>query len=132
MSLRQAPYRSVIIACARALMAASCSAAVRPSGGVSATLPESCCFRPATRTMKNSSRLEATMATNFSRSTSGTLGSRASSSTRSLNPSHESSRLMNSFAAAGSLTTGGLPTTGLRWRRATGAQSSARLVLQAV
>ena len=32
---------------------------------------------------------------------------------------------MNSFAAAGSVTAGGLPTTGLRWRRATGAESSA-------
>ena len=41
-----------------ALIAASCSAAVRPSGGVSATLPDSCCFSPATRTMKNSSRFE--------------------------------------------------------------------------
>src|SRR5215471_670138 len=106
-------------------MAASCSAGVRPSGGVSTTLPESCCLRPATRTMKNSSRFEATMEQNFSRSPSGTVGSRASSSTRSLKPSQDTSRLMNSFAAAGSLTTGGLPTTGFRARRATGGESSA-------
>ena len=105
MSSRQVRYSSATIACARVLIGGSCSAAVSPSGGVSATLPDSCCLRPATRTMKNSSRFDATMATNFSRSARGTLGSRASSSTRSLNPSHESSRLMNSFAAAGSLTT---------------------------
>jgi hypothetical protein len=45
--------------------------------------------------MKNSSRLLAEMTTNFSRSSRGTLGSRASLSTRSLNSSHESSRLKN-------------------------------------
>ena len=79
-------------------MAASCSAAVRPSAGVSATLPESCCFRPATRIMKNSSRFDATIDRNFSRSRSGTEGSRASSRTRLLNSSQDSSRLMKSFA----------------------------------
>ena len=40
--------------------------------------------RPATRTMKNSSRLAAKIAQNFTRSSSGTSGSSASSSTRSL------------------------------------------------
>jgi hypothetical protein len=64
-------------------------------------------------------RFEATMARNLSRSTSGTVASRASSSTRSLNPSHDSSRLMNSFAFAGSLTTAGLGTVFLRVRLAT-------------
>ncbi len=47
---------------ARSAMAASCSAgehAVRPGAGDAR--PRSCCFRPATRTMKNSSRLAATM-----------------------------------------------------------------------
>ena len=53
-------------------------------------------IRPATRTMKNSSRFEATMAANLTRSSSGTPASAASSSTRSLNASHDSSRLMNS------------------------------------
>ncbi len=71
---RQTRYCSATMAWARVLMAASCSAAVSPSGGVSATLPESCCLSPATRTMKNSSRFEATIARNFSRSTSGTVG----------------------------------------------------------
>ncbi len=48
---------------------------------------------PATRTMKNSSRFELKMARNFTRSSSGTLGSCASSSTRRLNSSQDSSRL---------------------------------------
>src|SRR5690348_13229108 len=46
----------------------------------------------ATRIMKNSSRLELKMARNFTRSSSGTLGSWASSSTRRLKSSHDSSR----------------------------------------
>ena len=95
--------------------------------GVSTTLPDSCCLRPATRTMKNSSRFDATMATNFRRSTSGTVGSRASSSTRSLNPSHDSSRLMNSFAAAGSLT----DAAACRRRVCAGAGPRARSLAQA-
>src|SRR5215467_1001070 len=49
----------------------------------------------ATRTMKNSSRFELKMERNFTRSSSGTLGSCASSSTRRLNSSHDSSRLTN-------------------------------------
>src|SRR5215471_14488286 len=49
----------------------------------------------ATRTMKNSSRLELKMERNLTRSSKGTLGSCASSSTRRLNSSHDSSRLMN-------------------------------------
>ncbi len=49
-------------------MAASCSAGSMPSAAVSATPLASCCFRPATRTMKNSSRFEDVMAKNFSRS----------------------------------------------------------------
>src|SRR5215510_1420002 len=50
-------------------------------------------FSVATRTMKDSSRFELKMARNFTRSSSGTLGSWASSSTRRLNSSHDSSRL---------------------------------------
>ena len=46
--------------------------------------------------MKNSSRFDAAMAANLTRSSSGVEGSAASSSTRSLNASHDSSRLMNS------------------------------------
>lgn len=49
-------------------------------------------FRPATRTMKNSSRLLAKMARKFARSSSGVAGSSASSSTRSLNASQLRSR----------------------------------------
>src|SRR5512145_1257353 len=55
-------------------------------------------FNAATRTMKNSSRFELKIARNFTRSSSGTLGSWASSSTRRLNSSHDSSRLMNAAA----------------------------------
>ena len=50
-------------------------------------------FRSATRTMKNSSRFELKMDRNFTRSRSGTVGSCASSSTRRLNSSQDSSRL---------------------------------------
>ena len=49
-------------------------------------------FRPATRTMKNSSRLLAKIARKFARSSSGTFGSSASSRTRWLNASQLSSR----------------------------------------
>ena len=50
---------------------------------------------PATRTMKNSSRLLAKIARNRVRSRSGSVGSSASSSTRLLNRSHDSSRSRN-------------------------------------
>ncbi len=52
-------------------------------------------FRPATRTMKNSSRFEAKIAQNRARSSSGTCSSSASSSTRWLKRSHDSSRSRN-------------------------------------
>ena len=48
---------------------------------------------PATRIMKNSSRFEVKIAANFTRSRSGTAASSASSSTRSLKSTQESSRL---------------------------------------
>jgi hypothetical protein len=74
-------------------MASSVSRGVRPScSGVSMPASTWSC-RPATRTMKNSSRLFAAIAVNFRRSSSGTLASSASSITRWLNSSHESSRL---------------------------------------
>jgi hypothetical protein len=44
--------------------------------------------------MKNSSRLLEKIARNLQRSSSGVDGSSASASTRALNSSHESSRLM--------------------------------------
>src|SRR4051812_9315065 len=49
---------------------------------------------PATRTMKNSSRLVPKIARNLARSSSGTRGSSASASTRSLKSSHETSRFV--------------------------------------
>ena len=49
-------------------------------------------LRPATRTMKNSSRLLAKIARKFARSSTGSAGSSASSSTRWLNASQLSSR----------------------------------------
>src|ERR1700733_3907655 len=51
------------------------------------------CIRPPTRISKNSSRLRAVMARNFTRSRRGLRGFSASSSTRRLNASHEASRL---------------------------------------
>src|SRR5436190_13862439 len=52
----------------------------------------SCRFRSATWIMKNSSRYELKMARNFTRSRRATVGSWASSRTRRLNSSQESSR----------------------------------------
>jgi hypothetical protein len=88
-------------------MAASCSTTVRPSAPGSSSSPAICCFKPATRIMKNSSRFELTIERNFSRSSSGTLLSAASSSTRWLNSSHESSRLMKSGLGALDVVVGG-------------------------
>src|SRR2546427_9839810 len=70
----------------------SCSRAVRPSGpGPPSPCSRSVC-NPATRIMKNSSRLLWKMARNFTRSSRGQRGSAASSSTRSLKASQDSSR----------------------------------------
>src|ERR1017187_6669968 len=63
-----------------------------PSGVVGLCPSSSCCNRPPTRTSKNSSRLLAEMARNFTRSSSGLRRSPASSSTRQLNFSHDASR----------------------------------------
>ena len=69
----------------------SCSGG-RPSGpGV--VWPSSMrCSRPARRTSKNSSRFDAVMLRNFTRSRSGLFSSSASSKTRMLNLSQETSR----------------------------------------
>ena len=102
-------YCSVTMACARAETAASCSDGSIPSAGVLVTPWSIWTFSPATRTMKNSSRFEATIPRNFSRSAIGSDGSAASSSTRWLNSSQDSSRLMKrrgSSAARGSDDTG--------------------------
>src|ERR1039457_3398507 len=52
-----------------------------------------CAMRPATRTIKNSSRLEPTMERKLTRSSNGFCSSSASSSTRRWNDSRLSSRL---------------------------------------
>src|SRR5581483_6019000 len=62
------------------------------------------CWVPPTRTMKNSSRFELKMARNLSRSSIGTVGSWASSSTRRLNSSQLRSRL--TYRAGSSRLTG--------------------------
>ena len=65
-----------------------------PSGPRASMRASSWSWTPATRTMKNSSRLVAKIARNFRRSISGSDSSSASCSTRSLKSSHDSSRLM--------------------------------------
>ena len=59
-----------------------------------------CALRPATRTMKNSSRLLAEIDRNRIRSRTGCRGLHASSSTRRLKASQLSSRLKNCGSAA--------------------------------
>ena len=89
---RQRDWRAMCSRTTRRI-ASSVSLGVRPScSGFSIPASIWSC-RPATRTMKNSSRLDEKIAQNFTRSSSGTAGSSASSSTRSLNCIHESSRL---------------------------------------
>ena len=78
-----------------ALISASCCDAVRPSGVGSSMRAATWSFNAATRTWKNSSRLDEAMAQNLTRSRSGTPTSVASSRTRSSNASQLSSRLMN-------------------------------------
>ena len=82
----------------RAATAAMVSAGVRPSGPAWRRPARMRRFSHATRTMKNSSRFELKMARNFTRSSRGTLGSWASSSTRRLNSSQDSSRLTKASA----------------------------------
>ncbi len=80
--------------CACSLMRvkfARSSCSVVPGGGA---FMRSCSRKPATRISKNSSRLLLTMHRNRSRSSSGTPGSSASASTRRLNASSDSSRLI--------------------------------------
>ena len=73
-------------------------ASARP-GSVRASLPRIWPTRPATRTMKNSSRLLPDIDRKRRRSSSGWLGLRASSSTRMLKYSQDSSRLMKRFGS---------------------------------
>jgi hypothetical protein len=77
----------------RSRIASIVSDGVRPSslGLVMPASTWSC--RPATRIMKNSSRFDAKIAANFTRSSSGWSASSASWRTRSSKSSHDSSRL---------------------------------------
>ena len=70
----------------------------------SAESASTCCLRPETRTMKNSSRFVLRMARNFTRSSSGVCSSRACSKTRHWKASSESSRLMYHSGAVRSAT----------------------------
>ena len=94
MSSRQQVYCSSTICRTRSVTALKVSVAVKPSMLRSTTSLSICCFMPATRTSKNSSRFELMMQKNLRRSSSGLFGSSASSSTRWLNSSQLNSRLM--------------------------------------
>ena len=72
----------------------SCSAGLRPSAERVAIPWRTCPSRPATRTMKNSSRLAAEIERKRTRSSSGWFSLSVSSRTRRLNCSQENSRLM--------------------------------------
>ncbi len=89
-----APSRcSQTMRCTRSATALSCSAGVMPAGSRRRTPSARALIRPATRTRKNSSRFELTMARNLIRSISGTSSARPWRSTRSLNSSQLNSRL---------------------------------------
>ncbi|MCY1233783.1 hypothetical protein D9M72_463400 [compost metagenome] len=75
-------------------MSSSCSTGVLPSGERMERPWRTCPSRPATRTMKNSSRLAAEIDRKRIRSSSGCAVFSVSSSTRRLNCSQENSRLM--------------------------------------
>ncbi len=77
-----------------ALINGNCSAGVSPSSERVSTPLRNCPRRPATRTMKNSSRLLAEIETKRTRSSSGCAALEASSRTRRLNSSQDNSRLM--------------------------------------
>ena len=78
----------------RRVMARKVSVAVNPSMLRSTTSLSICCLMPATRTSKNSSRLELQIQKNFTLSNNGFRVSSASSRTRWLNSSQLNSRLM--------------------------------------
>src|SRR6266404_3484961 len=75
------------------------SVGLKPSAATSLVSLSTCCLMPATRISKNSSRFELKMERNLTRSSSGWVGSCASSRTRRLNSSQLSSRLMKFFGS---------------------------------
>src|SRR5215211_6103417 len=72
----------------------SCSSGVIPSGTGLGRSEATCCCNPATRIMKNSSRIVSQMATKRTLSRRGCRSSRACASTRSIKPRYESSLFM--------------------------------------
>ena len=84
-------WRSAML-CVRPAMRINCSRGDNPSADRTDRPVSSRRFRPATRTMKNSSRLEAKMARNFARSSSGSEVSSARARTRELKSSQLNSR----------------------------------------
>ncbi len=89
------------------LIMTSCSAGSRPSGLRSAMPSRTCALMPATRTMKNSSRLLAEIDRKRTRSSTGWPVLTDSSSTRRLKCSQESSRLMKRSGLVAIAGTGG-------------------------
>ena len=79
----------------RTRIASSACSETSPSTERLGTSDSASSSRPATRTMKNSSRFLAKIAANLTRSSSGNPSSSASSRTRALNSTHESSRLIS-------------------------------------
>src|SRR5438552_915426 len=92
---------SLISSSATCRISSSTSAGVRPSVDSSTTPASICCLRPATRTMKNSARMEPRMERNLARSRSGLRSSCASSSTRRKKDRTLSSRLKYWCASGG-------------------------------
>ena len=78
---------------ARSRISRSASCGVIPSGERTAIPAAAWSVSPATRTMKNSSRFEEKIEQKFTRVRSGRAASEATSRTRALKSSHESSRL---------------------------------------
>ena len=80
-------------------IAVSVWAGVMPSGPASRSPWAIRRLSRATRTIKNSSILALNMAMNLTRSSKGTLSSKASSSTRRLNSSQDNSRLIKGLSS---------------------------------
>ncbi len=83
----------------RSRIEASVASGVAPSGDRTVIPDAAWPASPATRIMKNSSRLDEKIEQNLMRSSSGTSGSAASSRTREFMSSHESSRFSNLCSA---------------------------------
>src|SRR5215208_5158876 len=92
----QTPYCCATSCSVRRAIRCNWAIGFSPSaGGSCGSISLNACSRsPATRTMKNSSKFDAKIARNFTRSKSGLFASSASSSTRALNSNQLNSRLM--------------------------------------